>query len=223
MGKRDTIDRLLDQAEKLIAESGYHGASLREIAAAANVSLGSIHKYFQSKEQLYIAVCDRCIRLVNQERLARVDAHRKAGALTVERILDAIVTPITRHWMDDSTENRVVVQLVRKLSASPEQIFRELSRVSLDSTAVSLIEALREANPALTREDAAFGYFFVIYSLYHSLAQRERILHLSQEPVTREVTGRLVEAHLRFCAAGLKALAPIASPKTAIPDPVREV
>lgn len=208
MGKRDTIDRLLGQAEKVLAESGYHGASLRDIATAANVSLGSIHKYFQSKEQLYIAVCDRRIRLVNQERVARLEAHRKAGCLTLERILDAIVTPITRHWMDDSSENRVVVQLVRRLASSPERIFRELSRLSLDLTAVLLIDALREADPGLTREQAAFGYFFVIHSMYHSLAQRERILRLSNEPVTRESTARLLDAHLKFCAAGLKALAP---------------
>jgi len=48
--------QILDGAAKVFAEKGYHAATTREIAEAADVSEGSIYHYFDSKEDLLIEI-----------------------------------------------------------------------------------------------------------------------------------------------------------------------
>lgn len=46
-------ENILFAAEKLFAEKGFEGTSIREIAKAANVNISMISYYFGSKEKLY--------------------------------------------------------------------------------------------------------------------------------------------------------------------------
>ncbi|MBN2371901.1 MAG: TetR/AcrR family transcriptional regulator [Vicinamibacteria bacterium] len=54
-----TRERLLDAAERLFAERGFDGTSVREIADAAKVNLGAINYHFRSKKNLYTEVFAR--------------------------------------------------------------------------------------------------------------------------------------------------------------------
>ncbi len=53
-----TKERILKAAEKLFAEKGFSGARTREIADLAGVQLPLIHRYFVSKEKLYLTVIE---------------------------------------------------------------------------------------------------------------------------------------------------------------------
>jgi AcrR family transcriptional regulator len=57
-GERTRQD-LLDSAYRLFIEQGYHGTSMRQIAAQAGLSLGGIYNHFPGKEALFISVLDR--------------------------------------------------------------------------------------------------------------------------------------------------------------------
>ena len=57
-----TDDKLLDAAEIVFAERGYHAASTLEIARRAGVNKTLIHYYFRSKEGLYRALMERIAR-----------------------------------------------------------------------------------------------------------------------------------------------------------------
>lgn len=50
---------ILDRAIEVFAEHGYHGTSLRQIAGALGVSHGALLHYFDSREQLLVAVYER--------------------------------------------------------------------------------------------------------------------------------------------------------------------
>jgi AcrR family transcriptional regulator len=52
---RDTRGILLEAALELLAERGFHGASMRAIAAAADVRESALYHYFPSKESLLAA------------------------------------------------------------------------------------------------------------------------------------------------------------------------
>ncbi len=49
---------ILFVAKQLFARQGYHGLSMREIAAAAGVSKAALYYHFQDKEQLLLAILD---------------------------------------------------------------------------------------------------------------------------------------------------------------------
>jgi AcrR family transcriptional regulator len=56
--KRETRERLLDAAFRLMAERGMDAVAINEITEAANVGFGSFYNHFESKEAIYSAVMD---------------------------------------------------------------------------------------------------------------------------------------------------------------------
>jgi AcrR family transcriptional regulator len=51
--------QIVDEAYRVFATRGYHGSSLREIAAAAGIGLSSLQHHFADKEELLLAVLAR--------------------------------------------------------------------------------------------------------------------------------------------------------------------
>jgi AcrR family transcriptional regulator len=58
---RNTRDAIIDSAEKLFIDKGYHGTRVSEVARHADVSIGSIYVHFESKEGLYAALMERAL------------------------------------------------------------------------------------------------------------------------------------------------------------------
>jgi len=52
-------DRLYNTAMQLIAERGYEGTTLRDIAKQADVSVGLLYRYFPSKQAVILALYER--------------------------------------------------------------------------------------------------------------------------------------------------------------------
>ena len=48
--------RVLDAAMALADEGGYEAVQMRDVAARADVALGTLYRYFSSKDQLLAAV-----------------------------------------------------------------------------------------------------------------------------------------------------------------------
>ena len=48
--------QILEAAEVVFAAKGYHGATTREIAQAADVSEGTLYNYFASKRDLFVGL-----------------------------------------------------------------------------------------------------------------------------------------------------------------------
>lgn len=56
-----TAGRILDAAEELFSERGYHGATLRDVADRVGLRIPSLYNHFAGKEALYAAVLARGI------------------------------------------------------------------------------------------------------------------------------------------------------------------
>jgi AcrR family transcriptional regulator len=59
--KANTRERLLGAARTVFARSGFHGASVEEIASEAGFSTGALYSNFDGKEDLFLAVMERAI------------------------------------------------------------------------------------------------------------------------------------------------------------------
>ena len=72
--------QILEAAEAVFAAKGYHGATTREIAQAADVSEGTLYNYFANKRDLFIGLmASRTDELV--ESIAEVQADSVEGAM----------------------------------------------------------------------------------------------------------------------------------------------
>ena len=62
-GKQAVIDarrrQIMDAAQSCARKSGFHGASMAEIAQTAGLSVGQIYRYFESKEAIISAIVAR--------------------------------------------------------------------------------------------------------------------------------------------------------------------
>jgi TetR/AcrR family transcriptional regulator, regulator of cefoperazone and chloramphenicol sensitivity len=92
--------RLVETAMRLFAEKGYDGVTVRDIAAAAEVSVGLINHHFGSKEGLRDAV-DRWF-LAQFEEVLLEDMPRLTGAddEQIEAVAQWTEDWITRHIAD---------------------------------------------------------------------------------------------------------------------------
>jgi len=88
--KAHTRERLLDAARSVFASSGFHGASVEEIASAAGYSTGALYSNFDGKEDLFLALMEKEIEEHARE-IARAVGSRPTVA---ER-----ATGGARQWM----------------------------------------------------------------------------------------------------------------------------
>ncbi len=70
--KRETLERLLREARKAIADKGLAQARIEDIARAAGVTKQLVYHYFGSKEQLFASVLDDSAQVL-QADLLRLD------------------------------------------------------------------------------------------------------------------------------------------------------
>jgi len=79
--QRDERERLiLEAAEELLAEKGYHEMSIDEIAARVGVSKGTVYLHFPSKEELVLAYLGRGMRRFMQEATDALNASTSPSA-----------------------------------------------------------------------------------------------------------------------------------------------
>jgi TetR/AcrR family transcriptional regulator, regulator of cefoperazone and chloramphenicol sensitivity len=68
-----TRDRILKAAERLFAERGYDGTSIRAIVAKARVNQAAINYHFDGKDGLYREVLHAAFRALTEDQLAHGD------------------------------------------------------------------------------------------------------------------------------------------------------
>jgi AcrR family transcriptional regulator len=83
--------RILDGAYRAMLAGSYRGTTMPAIAAAADVSVGLLYRYFDSKEELYLAMCEG----VTQAQLDELAAHLGTIADPRERVAAAV-----RHFVE---------------------------------------------------------------------------------------------------------------------------
>ncbi len=85
--EREKLQRrhdIIDAAEKIFFSRGFDSATMDEIAAAAELSKGTLYLYFKSKEDLQFAIFMRGSDILMQ----MMNAHLSAGSNGYQRLLE---------------------------------------------------------------------------------------------------------------------------------------
>ncbi len=78
--------RVIDAAMELGLEGGYEAVQMRDVAARAHVAMGTVYRYFSSKDHLLAAALVYWVEQLDA-RLAQVPAP---GRVPSERVLDVL-------------------------------------------------------------------------------------------------------------------------------------
>lgn len=88
-----TLYNIIEAAEKVFYEKGYNGATIKDIAREAGVSVGTIYIYFQDKKSIYDHLLDeygRYIRKKIAEKVSTAKDRREAEKLGLLVFLEIV-------------------------------------------------------------------------------------------------------------------------------------
>jgi AcrR family transcriptional regulator len=134
--KAATRERLLDAARTVFAASGFHGASVDEIAATAGFSTGALYSNFDGKEDLFLALMEREIdehaREISEAVAARHSVAERAvgGARQWMAMIERepeLVLLFTEFWAYGVREPKVRPEIAARFAKVQEMLTRLIS------------------------------------------------------------------------------------------------
>jgi AcrR family transcriptional regulator len=91
-------DRILAGAHQAMLAGGYRGTTMPAIASEAGVSVGLLYRYFESKEELYLAMCESVTQAQLDElavQISHITDARERLARAVGYFVDSLDA---EHW-----------------------------------------------------------------------------------------------------------------------------
>lgn len=193
-----TRARVFDAAERVFAQRGFDGATIRDIAAEAGEPVGTIHHHGGGKDVLFHRVVARRAEPLAQARLDALATARQDGGLTVHGLLAAFMRPLLDLSRDDAGW-RDYARLVAFVSADDR--WRAISAACFDPTARVFLDDLVPLLPHASRREVAEGFIFSVSAMLALMTTQGRMEALGgpADP------GHDPVAHLiRHCAAALR-------------------
>jgi AcrR family transcriptional regulator len=189
--QQQTRQRLLDVAERLFARRGLDAVSVRDITREARANLGAINYHFGTKRKLILAVFDRRMTPLTQERFRALDALEHAaghGAPPLEGLLEAMFRPAVRHALDQQGGGAVFSRLMARLMLEPNPSLEPFLRAHIEPVVRRFDAALMRAMPNLSAEDVFWRMHLLMGALHQSLLMMDKKLpdgrSLHMEPET---------------------------------------
>jgi AcrR family transcriptional regulator len=127
-------DRVIRAALELGAEGGYDAVQMRDVAARAEVALGTIYRYFPSKDALLLAGMVQWLGDLEDT----VTRHPPVGGSTTERIMDVL----TRALRSMDRDPRLTAAVIGAMTAGDPA-----SVAAIDEVTRAMARIMRAAFP----------------------------------------------------------------------------
>jgi AcrR family transcriptional regulator len=186
---RARVEALLEAASQVFAERGYDAATMTEIAARSSTAIGSLYRFFPTKEALAETLLHRF-----QERTAEgfEELAARAGAIGADALTEALIHEVAGSRSDGLRAGTIAILEGRSDAPEIRRAFRARRRKQIASV-------LRKANPGLSQERAQDRAAVVLYILKgeQTLAQEEPGAARRLIPELRRVAAQYVADALR--------------------------
>lgn len=200
-------DAILDAAEVIFADNGFHGATTRAIAEHAQANAALIHYYFGSKEALYEAVIARRSGAINDERHDRLAALHAKGTPTLEDILEALLRPTIVLGRDPARGGAHYARLLGHAASGTDDRSTRLTGAHYNAIARVFIAEIGAVVPGLSRSNTVRGYLNAVAIGISLMAPTGRTFDLTDGALRDDDLEEIIRQAVRFIAAGIRALA----------------
>jgi len=198
-------EAILLAATEHFGRYGFRGASLRDIARDAGVSLTLLNHHFGSKASLLSAAVDSHRRLLD-ERTSALSAvqHAGPGSWGVHELVQAWVRSAAANAA--TAEGRRFLQLVTRISEDTSHEFDPDVQTRVDAPARAFVEALQRCRPEASRRAAESACLWLRGAVSRFLLGAQRLSEPHVEDgvavdIDQDDETRLVS----FLAAGIEA------------------
>jgi len=190
---RQTLGRLLDAAEAMVADRGFDETSIADIAAAAGSSVGGFYRRFRDKDGLLQALHERFCEEARATADEALDPARWSGAPASE-----VVTQFTAFLVGIYRERAGLFRaFLHRSIVEPsvlqrqEELFEYLA-MGLSAVLSDRLDPVRHPDPEFA---VRFSLRVLLGTLDETYALRSRDLELTDERTATEMT-RVVTSYL---------------------------
>jgi AcrR family transcriptional regulator len=154
-----TKARILDAAERLFAESGYDGVSLRALAEEADAQLALIHYHFGNKLDVYRAVWARWFPPVDMSKPTPGRPELPPDQpleSNVRRFVEWFFAPLITLFQ--TPRGRHILTILGREISDPKEAGRGILRIYLDPRVALLVDEIHTLMPRLTKGEVSLAY-----------------------------------------------------------------
>jgi AcrR family transcriptional regulator len=199
----DTKEQIISVAERLFAERGFAGTTLRNVIGEADVNLAAVHYHFGSKEELFRAVVKQFARPIVEQELALLKQLQTGGRVpSVEEILTAVLTPGLEFLAQAKELLPVHTQFMGRCWAEPEPL-KSIVRDEFAASMEAFLDVLQRALPERSRSQLAWKFNLVIAALIRVQSEAGQPLALIQSTDTEAIRSA-IEQLVKFLSPGMR-------------------
>jgi AcrR family transcriptional regulator len=206
---RPVRERLLETAERLFAEHGWHAVGIRTIATEAGVSLAALNYHFGDKEKLLAEIFSIRAKPIAEERLRLLETAIAQGAPSVEDVLEAFLRPSLTTASDPRFGGRTFVKLRARLAAESQSTSRDILSKEFDNSSRAFLTAFGRLLPELPRIELEWRFHFLLGTMIYTMANNGRIQDLTDGHCDPTDVEEALRHLVPFLAAGFRS-SPIA-------------
>jgi AcrR family transcriptional regulator len=180
------VDAILNAASEVFAEMRYENATIIQIAARADTSVGSLYQFFSNKESILKALVERYV-----ERASTVFAGMEVESfpnMTLEQSIQSIIAPL-KEFIRDNRDFQVIFS-----NAAGSAFVAETIRAMDNAFLARTDKALGAAYPNITPHERR-KYSLVCMMIMKSLLM---LAHHSSELTLDEVFEELEAVYVRY-------------------------
>jgi AcrR family transcriptional regulator len=157
MATPDTRTQLLDAAERLFAERGFRGTSVRAITDLAGANLAAVGYHFGSKAELLAAVARRMIEPINAAQCAGLDRLlARTPDPTVADLVEAFAGPLFDEMPAGDEGGARTSRLIVTILTDPAEEARTWTSPAEAVVRDRYLAAFERALPGLSPEELWF-------------------------------------------------------------------
>lgn len=197
-------ERLLDAAEALFAEKGFHAVTVREITRAAHCNLAAVNYYFGNKQKLYLEVFRaRWIPRARKVQACFKDALSAHDGTSLTGIVHALAEAFLKGPLTDDERLRHSQLMIREMvmpTLASDMLVEQVIQPLFGELAILLRPFLAEETEGEQMMLNILSIFSMV--IYFNFA-RLPVMRVTGREYDDDFKERLVEHIVKFSVTGL--------------------
>ena len=167
--EKNTKEKILEEALKLFAQSGYMGTSMNDIASKLGVTKAALYKHYKSKQE----ILDSIVEKMNELDIERVKQYEMP---------EGDLEKVTAEYKETAFDKIKQFTKVQFLHWTEEELYQNY----LASGPLTYMEALfsgmlGDAGKARQTALDFYGPIFLLYSIYDGAEDKSHVIKLLEE------------------------------------------
>ena len=188
--EKNTKEKILEEALKLFAQSGYMGTSMNDIASKLGVTKAALYKHYRSKQEILDSIIEKMNEL-DMERVKQYEMPEGEMSKVIAEYKETAFDKIKEftkvqflHWTEE--EFPCCFRKMLTLEQYREPQMAQLYQDYLASGPLTYIEVLfsgmlEDAERARQMALDFYGPIFLLYSIYDGTNDKSQVIKLLDE------------------------------------------